>query len=177
MISISPVAVVVILYSTLLLTLTPTLVTCSNNGKTPNLDEPFQNSFFHKLPQTPCVSLFTRDTRIGCGTTDRDTSKGTLFHWSTLVETIESYSSLPSFVAVLDEGEYTSDVVGEIMASGTSIRGILVLSNTTAAAEAAAGGDASLFTSPAPPYPGGRTRPPPGSTRGTTTRGIRTGTR
>eukprot|EP00555_Chaetoceros_dichaeta_P011790 CAMPEP_0198268614 /NCGR_PEP_ID=MMETSP1447-20131203/37954_1 /TAXON_ID=420782 /ORGANISM="Chaetoceros dichaeta, Strain CCMP1751" /LENGTH=103 /DNA_ID=CAMNT_0043959755 /DNA_START=11 /DNA_END=318 /DNA_ORIENTATION=+ len=84
-------------------------VTPVTSNRAPNLDEPFQDSF-HQLSQTACVTLFSRDKRIGCGTQSRDNSKGTLLHWSTLAETSEdSYaSSLPSFVAVLEEGEYTS---------------------------------------------------------------------
>jgi hypothetical protein len=88
----------------------------SNAGQgKPTLDNPFQTSL-KKLPQKPCVSLFTRDGRIGCGTYSRDKMTGAMLEWSTLVNS-DYYSSgtiaqsLPEFIAVLDEYEYNANKI------------------------------------------------------------------
>ena len=134
----------------------------SNAGQgKPTLDNPFQTSL-KKLPQKPCVSLFTRDGRIGCGTYSRDKMTGAMLEWSTLVNS-DYYSSgtiaqsLPEFIAVLDEYEYNAAALEQIVASVTSdsslLKGIIVLNHTSSSS-------ASLsYTSPAPEYPSGADYP------------------
>lgn len=128
----------------------------SNAGQgKPSLDNPFQSAL-KKLPQKPCVSLFTRDGRIGCGTYSRDEMTGAMLEWSTLVNS-DYYSdgtvasSLPEFIAVVDEYEYNAATVEQIIASSDStlLKGILVLNHTSSSS-------ASLsYTSPASQYPRG----------------------
>jgi nicastrin len=101
----------------------------------PSLDEPFETQF-RTLLQSPCVSLFTRNGRIGCGTTSRDGMKGRIMHWSTLVNSnyynggqLSSY--LPKFVAVMDEYEFTAENVEQIRSAGSGLlQGILVMNHT-----------------------------------------------
>ncbi len=128
----------------------------SNAGRgKPSLDNPFQSAL-KKLPQKPCVSLFTRDGRIGCGTYSRDEMTGAMLEWSTLVNS-DYYSdgtvasSLPEFIAVVDEYEYNAATVEQIIASSDSslLKGILVLNHTSSSS-------ASLsYNSPASQYPRG----------------------
>ncbi len=121
-----------------------------------SLDRPFQNEF-KTLPQSPCVSLFHRNGRIGCGTYSHDTMTGRILHWSTLTTGVSSSNSnvyqyytdladaMPPFVAVVDEYEYTTETVSQIMAmnsnnnngnnNGSSsntklVQGILILNST-----------------------------------------------
>jgi len=140
-----------------------TLLQSCKGSRTPSLDEPFQQSSFHQLSQSPCVQLFTRDKSIGCGTYDREEVKGTLLHWSTLTLG-ESYSSasntLPSFVAVLEEGDYTVALLQEMIDTG-SLKGVLLLANSTStlllSSESAS--QSESLTSPAPTYPRGQNTP------------------
>jgi nicastrin len=101
----------------------------------PSLDEPFQTQL-RTLIQSPCVSLFTRNGRIGCGTTSRDGMKGRIMHWSTLASSDyysgEQFSNyLPKFVAVVDEYEFTAENVEQIRMAGSGLlQGILVVNHT-----------------------------------------------
>jgi len=112
----------------------------ASSDQTPTLNEPFQTEL-KSLPHAPCVSLFHRNGRIGCGTVGRDEMTGTLLHWTTL--TSDNYYSsamaqISPFVAVLDEFEYTSDVIDQISSfssdDGTAlVQGILILNSTSSA--------------------------------------------
>jgi len=131
--------------------------TRAGNGK-PTLDYPFQTSF-RKLPQTPCVSLFTREGRAGCGAYSREPMVGALLSWSALSQSNYygrvSSSTLPNFIAVLDEYEYTSDNVDKIIAlsNGSLLQGIIVLNHTDSS-------EASMYyTSPESASPRGQDTP------------------
>ena len=137
-----------------ILTLVISLVYTAS-ASTISLDKPFQNDL-KNLPQSPCVSLFHRNGRIGCGTYSRDTMTGRLLHWSTLLSSAQYYNDLelPSFVAVLNEIEFTADTIGQLLsmnANNNLLQGILVLNST----------DASLASgnSPAPMSPRGENTP------------------
>ena len=133
----------------------------AGQGK-PTLDNPFQQAL-KKLPQDPCVSLFTRNDRIGCGTKSREHMTGNLLEWSTLVNS-NYYSSgdiansLPDFIAVIDEYEFNYETVTQIKATASSssssqLQGIIVLNHTSSSS-------ASLsYASPAPIYPRGQDTP------------------
>jgi len=121
-----------------------------------SFDQPFQSKF--KL-DTLCVSLFHRNGRIGCGTYSHDTMTGTLLHWSTLTSNVDYYSSLesvlPSFVAVIDEHEFTSEVVSQLTsmnANNKLLGGILVFNSTITSSE-------SAYSNPAPVSPRGQNTP------------------
>ena len=44
-----------------------------------SLNEPFQSSF-HNLNHSPCVTLYHRAGRVGCGTVDRETQTGPIYY-------------------------------------------------------------------------------------------------
>ena len=121
-----------------------------------SLDQPFQGKF--KLDNL-CVSLFHRNGRIGCGTYSHDKMAGTLLHWSTLTSNVDYYSSLepllPPFVAIIDEYEFTSDVVSQLTsmnANGKLLQGILVFNSTITSSE-------STYNNAAPVSPRGQNTP------------------
>jgi Nicastrin. len=143
----------------------------AGQGNNPTLDNPFQTSF-RKLPQKPCVSLFTRQGRIGCGTSTRETMKGQLLSWSTITSGTSSSGSnyyvtqqkmsqsLSKFVAVLDEYEYNAQTVEEIisLSSSSTLQGILVLNHTALSSSGA--DDASMvYSSPEASSPRGQNTP------------------
>ena len=106
---------------TLLLASSFPLSSIASQG-TPTLDNPFQTSF-RKLPQKPCVSLFTRNGRVGCGTTSHEAMTGRLISWSAVVNSNyydKLSDSLPKFVAVVDEYEYNAQTVAQIVALASS---------------------------------------------------------
>lgn len=110
------------------------------------LNKPFNN--LEKLPHSPCVTLYHRNGRVGCGTLEREVMTGRLLHWSAVVSNGASnsnaQSSVPPYVAVLDEADYTTssiemlqtfssnfvagDDYGPVNDGGGPLRGILVLS-------------------------------------------------
>ena len=105
------------------------------------------------------MSLFTRNGRVGCGTSNRDSMTGQLISWSAVVNSNyydKLSDSLPKFVAVLDEYEYNAQTVAQIVALGSSsdsssylLQGILVLNHTESSSAALA------YSSPAPENPSG----------------------
>ena len=107
------------------------------------LNQPFNN--LEKLPHTPCVTLYHRNGRIGCGTLDRDVMTGRLLHWSAIVgnSNESSNATIPPYVAVVDEADYTSETIEMLqtfsnyfiagddygpVSDGGPLRGVLVLS-------------------------------------------------
>mmetsp|Transcript_12149 Transcript_12149/g.25726 ORF Transcript_12149/g.25726 Transcript_12149/m.25726 type:complete len:873 (+) Transcript_12149:109-2727(+) len=115
---------------------------------TPSLNEPFQTSFEH-LPHAPCVSLFHRSGRMGCGTLSRSLMTGRIVHWSTVSGgsnggNDNNAGKLPPYVALMDETEFTADNVQLLryfaeVASMSSARCILGGSDGDDAADDGAG--------------------------------------
>ncbi len=141
-----------------LLLLLASLSQTNAGGQGVTLDNPFQTAF-RKLPQDPCVSLFTREGRIGCGTYSREPMVGRLLSWSSIVKSSYygqvSSSNLPEFIAVLDEYEFNADTVDQIisMSSQSLLKGIIVLNHTDSS-------EASIsYTSHAPASPRGQNTP------------------
>jgi len=106
-------------------------------ASTDSLDKPFQTEF-KRLPLSPCVTLFHRNGRVGCGTYSRDKMNGRLLHWSTLTASTEYYSdlepTLPSFVAILEDDEFTLENIDQLKKMNENnklLQGILVLNNTS----------------------------------------------
>lgn len=84
---------------------------------------------------------------------------GTLLHWSTLTSSTAYYKDLeqdlPSFVAVVDELDYTADVVSEIMAMNVNnklVQGILIVNSTMISSDA-------TYANSAPTSPRGENTP------------------
>lgn len=123
-----------------------------SSALSPSLDEPFQSQF-RSLPQSPCVTLFTRNGRIGCGTKSRDGMVGTVLHWSTVSNNV-SYGNLPKFVAVLDQYEYNAEVVEQIRSiGGDMLQGILVVNHTDVSSSSIS------YSNQAPQSPRGQNTP------------------
>ncbi len=117
------------------------------------LNEPFNN--LESLPHSPCVTLYHRNGRIGCGTLEREVMTGRLLHWSAVVNNgangSNAQSSVPPYVAVLDEADYTSQTIemlqtfssnfvagddyGPVTDGGGPLRGVLVLSTDPSSAD------------------------------------------
>jgi len=135
------------------------------------LNKPFNN--LEKLPHSPCVTLYHRNGRVGCGTLEREVMTGRLLHWSAVVSNGASnsnaQSSVPPYVAVLDEADYTTssiemlqtfssnfvagDDYGPVNDGGGPLRGILVLSTDPSSI------DGVTFPSPEPFAPQGEGTP------------------
>jgi nicastrin len=114
-----------------------------------SLDEPFQNSL-RKLPHSACVTLYYRNGRSGCGSTDRDVQAGPLFYY----DGSSSPPSGSSFVAVIEEYDLTAETVSNLLGSSNSghLKGILVLNSTYV-------NDENEVSSTGPMYPLGYSTP------------------
>lgn len=60
------------------------LAISSSSSSGPNLSEPFNAQHFESLPHFPCVSLFHRNGRAGCGTYGRDVATGRVLDWKSV---------------------------------------------------------------------------------------------
>jgi len=89
------------------------------------LDRPFTSSFA-TLSHAPCVTLFHRNGRLGCGTEDRSNQIGMLKYFD---------GSLPNmnepWVAVIEDYKLTANNMDTLLAvRGGFLQGILVLNST-----------------------------------------------
>jgi nicastrin len=97
-------------------------------SNTPSLDEPFQKSFSY-LAHAPCVSLFHRNGRIGCGTIDRSVQIGKLQFYSA-----DTWSApKENYVVVLEESLLSQEVVVSFYNDNKNgyLQGVLVLNSTS----------------------------------------------
>ena len=140
------------------------------SAATTTLNEPFNN--LESLPHSPCVTLYDRNGRSGCGTLERGVMTGRLLHWSAVINNnndgssgSNTQSSVPPYVAVLDEADYTSQTIemlqtfssnfvagdeyGPVTDGGGPLRGVLVLSTDPSIT------DGVSFPSPEPLTPQG----------------------
>lgn len=90
-------------------------------------DQPFTSSF-SSLQHAPCVSIFHRNGRTGCGTEDHSVDVGHLFYYK---------GSLPNtmydYVALVEDYDLTSSTLTTLSkAKGGLLKGILVLNSTDA---------------------------------------------
>mmetsp|Transcript_42431 Transcript_42431/g.62163 ORF Transcript_42431/g.62163 Transcript_42431/m.62163 type:complete len:832 (+) Transcript_42431:116-2611(+) len=142
-----------ILLSTVLLLSVPKLIssalTTSKNDEV-RLDLPFQDSFEH-LPHTPCVTLFHRNGRIGCGSKSRDYETGRLVRLGS--DELSDGSISDNIVIVMTDLEFNSENMQAIRKSDFAVylEGILVTNSSVSNSDGA--------TSPAPPSPRGYNTP------------------
>eukprot|EP00586_Coscinodiscus_wailesii_P012929 CAMPEP_0172497068 /NCGR_PEP_ID=MMETSP1066-20121228/94780_1 /TAXON_ID=671091 /ORGANISM="Coscinodiscus wailesii, Strain CCMP2513" /LENGTH=725 /DNA_ID=CAMNT_0013269645 /DNA_START=26 /DNA_END=2200 /DNA_ORIENTATION=- len=137
----------------LLLLTTSTVIT----GQT--LNEPFQSEF-NDLTHIPCVSLYTRNGRVGCGTSTRSTQSGRLLHYSATTGPADSY------VSVIPGLEFTAETLEAVLTGDkyTTLAGVLVV-NVTTTDDGSSGDDSSsssggvTIPSPAAAYPRGEDTP------------------
>jgi nicastrin len=112
-------------------------------SKTTSLYEPFQDAF-KNLPHSPCLTLYHRNGRIGCGSLDRDPQYGPLLYYdgSSKLQTNSDY------VAVIDEFSMSSTTISALLASNQygHLKGIMVLNSTDS-------NDANDYISPGSQYP------------------------
>jgi len=149
----------------------------------PSLNKPFNAAHFEALPHAPCVSLFHRTGRVGCGTFGHDVMTGRLLDWRSVADFSDSTAAASAaaegekaapYVAVMDETYYTSENVAKLQSfatryaagddygaveEGGPLRGVLVLA-------ANATSSSSSDASPAPLAPQGDTTPAAGLTVG-----------
>jgi nicastrin len=110
------------------LSISISVLSVSAKNTIPSLDEPFQSSFA-QLPHVPCVSLYHRHGRVGCGTSGPNDQSGRLQYFD------GSYSWRgpgEAFVAVLDEKGFTASSISSLIShdDGDLLKGILVLNST-----------------------------------------------
>lgn len=120
-----------------------------------SLNEPFQSAF-HNLKHSPCVTLYNREGRTGCGTVDRDAQSGPLFYYNgTFPRDGEDY------VAVIEEYQMTSEVINKFLSTNVNgnLKGVMVLNGTSTEAP-------DNYASPGPIYPLGYGTPSEGISYG-----------
>ena len=100
----------------------------------PSLSEPFNNDHFESLPHAPCVTLYHRTGRVGCGTYSHDVMTGRLLDWNSVIGTNDNdgqqnnqnrqladettateTNSIPPYVAVMNGEDYNSDNVAKLL--------------------------------------------------------------
>jgi len=131
------------------------------------LDTPFSTSLFQNLNSFPCVTLYHRNGRIGCGTLDREsTPPSQLLTLDEITSSIET-----SYIAVLSDLEYTTDTITKLqsmneLSSISSLQGILVLNHTALSSSTDQNSNQNNgYTSPASMYPQGYDTPSSGITQ------------
>ncbi|KAL7486469.1 hypothetical protein ACHAW6_012068 [Cyclotella cf. meneghiniana] len=122
--------------------------------KATTLSQPFNNKHFSNIPHAACVTLFTRNGRVGCGTFDRNVQTGRLVSWTAVASKnndangagreLADLATVVPYVAVLDESDYTAETVAQLInysqgftagdqygtvEIGGPLRGILVLTS------------------------------------------------
>lgn len=110
------------------------------------LDQPFTSSY-SALQHVPCVTLFYRNGRMGCGTEEHSVSVGKLEYFQ---------GSLPvaqhDYVALVEDFDLTANTLDILSAAkGGLLKGILVLNSTSASG----GTNQNTFSSPDSPTPQG----------------------
>ncbi|KAL3822337.1 hypothetical protein ACHAXA_002652 [Cyclostephanos tholiformis] len=96
----------------------------------PTLNVPFNGATFESLPHFPCVTLYHRHGRSGCGTYGHDVQAGRLLHWTSVVVGEDggegdaevgviadgggSKPTIPPYVAVIEEENYIADNVARL---------------------------------------------------------------
>lgn len=124
------------------------IVGVAGNSKHTSLDEPFQSSF-KSLDHSPCVTLYHRNGRAGCGSVEREPQSGPLYYYDGSSE--PPYNS--SYVAVIEEYALSASTIDTLVSANTgNLKGILVLNSTYANNE-------NEYSSPGPIYPLGYSTP------------------
>mmetsp|Transcript_16665 Transcript_16665/g.23482 ORF Transcript_16665/g.23482 Transcript_16665/m.23482 type:complete len:789 (+) Transcript_16665:228-2594(+) len=102
----------------------------SEEATKPTLDEPFQNSF-ESLSHFGCVTLFHRNGRVGCGTTERTVQTGSLKYLNQADD--DSNTSKEPYVMVMEESDLTADNIDTVLSENENglLQGILILNSTT----------------------------------------------
>ena len=119
-----------------------------------SLDEPFQSSSFYKLSHSPCVTLYHRNGRAGCGNTDRKVQSGPIFYYDGSSSNNKPPNDGSDFVAVLEEYDLTAEAIDALL-NGNNLKGIFVLNSTYA-------NDDGETHSPGSVYPNGYGTPSAG---------------
>ena len=120
------------------------------------LNEPFQSAF-HNLKHSPCVTLYNREGRVGCGTVDRETQSGPIHYF-------DGSNGVPDgedYVAVIEDFQMTAESINTLLSSNENgtLKGIMVLNGTSI-------NESNEFYSPGPTYPLGYGTPSEGISYG-----------
>ena len=118
----------------------------SDSGAKVSLDQPFQSSFVH-LEHSPCVTLYTRTGRIGCGTVEREAQAAPLVYFPFSQSNKKPTSA---FTAVVEEFQLTAETIQTLLQYNSEnenlLQGILVLNSTDSS-------NTDDYISPASMYP------------------------
>ena len=102
-----------------------------DSGAKVSLDQPFQSSFVH-LEHSPCVTLYTRNGRIGCGTVEREAQAAPLVYFPFTSQSNSKPTS--AFTAVVEEFQLTAETIQTLLKYNSEnenlLQGILVLNST-----------------------------------------------
>ncbi|KAL7549397.1 hypothetical protein ACHAWF_012666 [Thalassiosira exigua] len=167
------------------------MTTSASSSSGPTLDKPFHGDHFASLPHVPCVTLYHRNGRAGCGTRGRSVMTGRLAEWTSVAGGGDGGGDgggggggekVPPYVAVLDEEEFTAENVAKLVAAsenylagdeygaaedgGGPLRGVLVLASNSTGSNSDGGGGGA--TSPESPSPRGEDTPSSSLSIGTT---------
>lgn len=111
-----------------------------------SINTPFTQSF-SQLQHAACVSLFTRNGRFGCGTSDRSVDVGKISYYKNNAESADD-----PVVIVVEEFAWTADTLTALTDRyATTLAGILVLNSTNVKEDQETNG----FPSPDSLYPQG----------------------
>lgn len=129
----------------------------SKINKHKTLNEPFQSSF-HDLKHSPCVTLYNRQGRTGCGTVDRETQSGPVYYY-------DGSNGVPGngedYVVVIEDYQMTAELIGTLTSlnENGNLKGIMVLNATDSS-------QSNEYYSPGPQYPLGYGTPSEGISYG-----------
>ena len=134
-----------------------------DSNKFVGLDQPFASSVFSNIDHFPCVTLYHRNGRIGCGTLDRENSpESSILYWKNVIPSNDQSNDndndeVVSYVAVMTDFEYTNENMESLLAldaedSSISLQGVLILNHTVSE-------DQITPTSPESMYPQGYNTP------------------
>jgi nicastrin len=91
-----------------------------------SFDEPFQTSF-SQLIHFPCTTLFTKNSRIGCGTESRQVQKGNILYFNYDGSALQDPGK--DFVAVIEEADWTYESM-KAFGKLEHLQGILIVNST-----------------------------------------------
>eukprot|EP00545_Synedropsis_sp_CCMP1620_P004897 CAMPEP_0119005330 /NCGR_PEP_ID=MMETSP1176-20130426/1653_1 /TAXON_ID=265551 /ORGANISM="Synedropsis recta cf, Strain CCMP1620" /LENGTH=837 /DNA_ID=CAMNT_0006957119 /DNA_START=130 /DNA_END=2643 /DNA_ORIENTATION=+ len=131
-----------LLLSAVTVTVTVTTVTAQSDSSSSVLSTPF-NPSFQSLAHAPCVTLFTREGKQGCGTSSRDVQTGRLQTYSGVEESLGPKEDAP-YVALVPEQLLTKEGLQDILANNKQgfLQGILITNTSTTSTTTSTDADA-----------------------------------
>jgi nicastrin len=112
-----------------------------------SINSPFTHQSFSKLEHAPCVSLFTRNGRVGCGTASRSVELGKLVYYKNAAAAAANDQPTSTIVIVVEDYAWTAETI-TTMQNIAELAGILVLNSTSVNDEDQDGNNNAIMPSP-----------------------------